>query len=128
MNFKVINVEFKWAEDLLQKKINEKIVENLMEKLNKHSDVVCEVIDNEIVYYRILDALTAFECNHGIIPNKIIMGYKLYGTFENRIRYKQAIEEDTNMLEVVSEFYGVPVEVDYDKPNRLEIGHMIKLS
>ena len=86
-------MKFKWSEDLLQKKINEKIVENLMEKLNKQSDVVYEVIDNEIVHYRILDALTAFECNHGIIPNKIIMGYKLYGTFENRMLQVKNYEE-----------------------------------
>lgn len=123
----VINMEFKWNKALFQEKVNERITECLIE-LNKSNHIVDAIIDNEISHRRIIDALTVFECNHGIIPNKIIMGYYLYETFEKRIRCKQAIEGDVDMLGVVSEFYGVPVEIDYDSPNRLEIGHMIKLA
>ena len=119
-------MEFKWADDLLQKKINEKIVENLMEKLNIDSDVVAEVIDYEITKRNLIESLGEYECKYGFTPNKIIMGNNVYQCFRRQFYYGYIEEEDLKSYPY--EFYGVPVEVDHKNPNRLEIGHMIKLA
>ena len=122
----VINMEFKWSDDLLQKKINEKIVENLMEKLNNHSDVVSELVDYEITKRNLIESLSEYECKYGFTPNKIIMGNNVYQCFRRQFYYGYIEEEDLKSYPCT--FYGVPVEVDHSNPNRLEIGHMIKLA
>ena len=119
-------MEFKWADDLLQKKINEKIVENLMEKLNIDSDVVAEVIDYEITKRNLIESLGEYECKYGFTPNKIIMGNNVYQCFRRQFYYGYIEEEDLKSYPYT--FYGIPVEVDYKNLNRLEIGHMIKLA
>ena len=124
-------MEFKWADDLLQKKINEKIVENLMEKLSNHSDVVAEVIDHEIARRNLIESLSTYECKYGFAPNKIIMGYNVYQYFQTQFRYEYIKGTGFDFLldgKTNSYFWGVPIELDKENTNRLEIGHMIKLS
>ena len=124
-------MEFKWADDLLQKKINEKIVENLMEKLNIHSDVVAEVIDYEITKRNLIESLSTYECKYGFTPNKIIMGCNVHKYFQRQFHHEYNDSKELRGYlsnETTCYFYGVPVEVDYNNPNKLEIGHMIKLA
>ena len=67
--------------------------------------------------------------HYGIWPNKIIMGYRLVD--ELRIEFFGAVrtfEEVKAMLNgnVKCEYEGVPVDVDYNNPDRLEVGIMFK--
>ena len=62
--------------------------------------------------------------------NKIIMGCNVYQEFQRQFYYGYIEEKEILdcALTSKSKFYGIPVEVDYENLNRLEIGHMIKLS
>ena len=58
------------------------------------------------------------------------MGCNVYQEFQRQFYYGYIEEKEILdcALTSKSKFYGIPVEVDYENLNRLEIGHMIKLS
>lgn len=66
-------------------------------------------------------ALWDFECAMGIRPNRIIMGYNLVA--ELRRMYLC----NTTSEEIVYEYEGIPVTVNYENPNMLEVGYAMKL-
>jgi hypothetical protein len=121
-------MEFKWAEDLLQKKINEKMVEHLME-VNKSNPVVEKIMDYKAIERNLIESLSVYECKYGFTPNKIVMGYDVYQYFQTQFYCEYVKEKDEYLgYKTTCAFWGVPIEVDYKNPNRLEIGHMIKFS
>lgn len=126
-------MEFKWAEDLLQKKFNEKMVEHLME-MNKHNPVaekLEEIMNYKAIERSLVESLSLYECKYGFTPNKIIMGYGLYKYFQRQFYCEYINEKELKEFlghGTICAFEGVPVEVDEKNPNRLEIGHMIRLS
>ena len=74
-------------------------------------------------------ALCDFYKHCNIWPNKIIMGYyladELYRQFCSTVR---SLEDIRAMLngDVKCEYEGIPVDIDYNNPNRLEVGYMVK--
>jgi len=76
--------------------------------------------------------LYGFERENGIRPNRIIMGCDLVDELANQFYYNtipiKTLEEMAEMrkLGVICEYEGVPVKVDYDNPNNLEVGYMVK--
>lgn len=77
-------------------------------------------------------ALYDFERVNGIRPNRIVMGYHLLDEvvdmFYNKSFTMKTLEEAAKekKLEVYCEYEGIPVKVDYDNPNVLEVGYMTK--
>lgn len=66
-------------------------------------------------------ALWNFECAMGIRPNRITMGCNL--SDELRRMYMC----NAPSAKVVYEYEGIPVTIDYQKPNILEVGYAMKL-
>ena len=75
--------------------------------------------------------LYGFEREHGIRPNRIIMGWHLANELRNQFYYNyipiRALEELAEMrsLGVTCEYEGIPIKIDYDNPNILEVGYMV---
>lgn len=76
--------------------------------------------------------LYGFERENGIRPNRIIMGYHLADELRNQFYYNyipiRTLEEMAEMrnLGVTCEYEGIPIKIDYDNPNILEVGYMVK--
>ena len=125
-------MEFKWSEDLLQKKFNaeidKKISEAFLESLNKITplDKITNCMNK---FSQIQEAICTIEFKYGMHPNKIIIGSDLLEDFKkytNLVKVEKS--ELTSIPSTFSTFCGVSFEVDEDNPNRLEIGYMIRLS
>jgi hypothetical protein len=77
-------------------------------------------------------ALYEFERTHGIRPNRIVMGYHLLDevvdTFYDKNFTMKTLEEVAReqKLGVRCEYMGIPVEVDYNNTELLEVGYMVK--
>ena len=65
-------------------------------------------------------ALLSFENDFGVRPNRIIMGYvlvrKLLDMFYSNTPYKE---------DEFVKYYDISVSVDYENPNKLEVGYMV---
>ena len=77
-------------------------------------------------------ALYEFERINGIYPNRINMGYHLADELAEQFFYSnipiKTLEElarERNMGKIY-EYEGIPVNVDYDNPDVLEVGYMTK--
>lgn len=81
------------------------------------------------VHEKIQDAIYSFEINCNIIPNRIIMGRNLVDKIKDYnnilIRGLEAVAKEGN-LGVVCEYEGIPVFVDDDNSDNLEVGYMVK--
>ena len=73
--------------------------------------------------------LYGFERENGIRPNRIIVGWKLADELANQFFYMRvsvmsmtAQERDGFRVE----YEGIPVKIDYDNPDILEVGYMVK--
>ena len=73
-------------------------------------------------------AINEFENHTGVRPNKIIMGYKLVDEL-----HRQFIQSVISIREIDRElgkskrmYENIPVEIDCDDANRLEVGYMVK--
>lgn len=77
-------------------------------------------------------ALYDFERVNGIRPNRIIMGHHLLDEVINQFYINTApmktLEETAReqKLGVYCKYEGIPVKVDYDNPDILEVGYMTK--
>lgn len=85
----------------------------------------CEVTTDMKV--RIL--LCDFEARYGIRPNRINMGWKLADELANQFYYMRVsvmamTKEDRSKL--WAEYEGIPIKIDYDNPDLLEAGYMVK--
>ena len=77
-------------------------------------------------------ALYEFERVNSICPNRIVMGYHLLDEVINQFYYtnvpmktlKEVAKEQK--LVVRCEYEGIPVKVDHDNPDMLEVGFMTK--
>jgi len=73
--------------------------------------------------------LRDFYEHYGIFPNKIIMGYRLvdelYKEFISTVRTFDEVNLTLNG-DVKCEYEGIPVDIDYNNPDRLETGIMVK--
>lgn len=76
--------------------------------------------------------LYGFERENGIRPNRIIMGCNLADELANQFYYNyipiRTLEELAEMknLGVTCEYEGIPIKIDYDNPDNLEVGYMVK--
>ena len=73
--------------------------------------------------------LREFYEHYGIWPNKIIMGYRLVNELHRELTSTVRRYEDEMALingDARCEYEGIPVDIDYNNPDRLEIGIMIK--
>lgn len=77
-------------------------------------------------------ALHEFERINGMYPNRINMGYHLADElaeqfFYNNIPIKtlEELARERN-LGVLREYEGIPVNIDYNNPNILEVGYITK--
>lgn len=70
---------------------------------------------------KVRHALWNFECAMGIRPNRIIMGNNLADELRRMYLCNTAWEK------VVYEYEGIPVTVNYENPNMLEVGYAMKL-
>ena len=68
----------------------------------------------------------------GIYPNTIIIGYRLSDELLEQFYYDtiptrelKAVAEERNLC-VRYEYEGIPVKIDYDNPDLLEVGYMVK--
>ena len=77
-------------------------------------------------HIRVQQAIDSFQCNHGMCPNTIIMGYhlsnELYTQFAPIIDIKEVVEIENKGR--VAAYEGIPVEIDMNNPNRLCVGYM----
>lgn len=77
-------------------------------------------------------ALYDFERVNGIRPNRIVMGYHLLDELANQFYYNtmpmRTLEQVAReqKLGVRCEYEGIPIKVDYDNPDILEVGCMVK--
>ena len=77
-------------------------------------------------------ALYDFERVNGIRPNRIVMGYHLLDEVVNQFYINtvpmKTLEEVAReqKLGVYCKYEGIPVKVDYDNPDLLEVGYMTK--
>ncbi len=70
-----------------------------------------------------------FEREYGVRPNRINMGWKLADELANQFYYMRVsvmsmAKEDRDKL--WAEYEGIPVKIDYDNPDVLEVGYMFK--
>lgn len=70
-----------------------------------------------------------FEREYGIRPNRINMGWNIADELANQFYYMRAsvmsmAKEDRDKL--CAEYEGIPVKIDYDNANALEVGYMLK--
>lgn len=86
-------------------------------KKNPYSVLDCEVAADE----KVRAALYNYEAAMGIRPNRITMGCNL--SDELRRMYMC----NAPSAKVVYEYEGIPVTIDYQKPNILEVGYDMKL-
>ena len=81
---------------------------------------------------KVQTALYNFESNYNIRPNRIVMGHKLSDELAQQFYYNnipiKTLTELVKMknLGVWAEYEGIPVEIDYDNPDNLEVGYMVK--
>lgn len=79
-------------------------------------------------------ALNDFENGFGIRPNRIVMGYQLLDdivdTFYDKNFAMKTLDEAARMqkLGVYCKYEGIPVEIDHDNPNTLEVGCMMSFT
>lgn len=79
-------------------------------------------------------ALNDFTNGFGIRPNRIVMGHSLLDealdTFYDKNFTMKTLEEAARMqnLEVYCKYEGIPVKIDYDNPNTLEVGCMMSFT
>lgn len=76
-------------------------------------------------------ALYDFENSCNIIPNRIIMGYKSLDELRNQFFDNIPIKcmEETpkeKELGVAYKYDGIPIMIDYNNPENLEVGYMSK--
>lgn len=77
-------------------------------------------------------ALYEFENNYGIRPNRITMGYRIVDEltriFIDNVVSLETLEELAKAQEhgIVCEYEGIPINVDHDNPDTLEVGFMVK--
>lgn len=86
--------------------------------------------DSEMdVHMKVQAALYDFEVNCNIIPNRIIMGCNLVDKIKDYscipIRTLEEMAKERR-LGIVCEYEGIPVFVDNNNPNNLEVGYMVK--
>ena len=92
-------------------------MENMLE-MNANMKVQCALYD--------------FERVNGIRPNRIVMGYhlldKVVSQFYDMNIPMKTLEEiaKEQKLGVYCQYEGIPVKVDYDNPELLEVGYMVK--
>lgn len=73
--------------------------------------------------------LCDFEERCGIRPNRMIMGWHLADELANQFCYMRVsvmsmTEQERDRFS--AEYEGIPIEIDYKNPNRLEVGFMVK--
>ena len=73
-------------------------------------------------HIRVQQAIDSFQCNHGMCPNTIIMGYHL--SDELYTQFAPTMKEVAKGR--VAKYEGIPVEIDMDNPDRLCVGYMIE--
>lgn len=75
---------------------------------------------------KVQEAIYNFERNHGIHPNRIIMGFhlsnKLYAEFSPIINIEEVMDIKNKCR--MAAYEGIPVEIDMNNPNRLCVGYM----
>ena len=70
-----------------------------------------------------------FEREYGVRPNRINIGWRLADELANQFYYMRVsvmlmAKEDRDGLRV--EYEGIPVKIDYDNSDILEVGYMVK--
>ena len=81
---------------------------------------------------KVRTAVYEFENKFGLFPNRINMGYKLSDELARQFYYDtipvQTLAELAKQknLGVWAEYEGIPVKIDYDNPDILEVGYMVK--
>lgn len=78
---------------------------------------------------KVRTALLEFYEHYGIWSNKIIMGYRLVDELRREFFGAVATFEEAKAVlngDVKCEYEGIPVDIDYNNPDRLEIGIMVK--
>ena len=81
--------------------------------------------DEEDVDEKIQMALYDFENSCNIIPNRIVMGYNLINKLIAQVvdNFPMKVIEEMKK-EPTIKYEGIPVVVDYNNPNNLEVGYM----
>ena len=81
---------------------------------------------------KVRTAIYEFENKFGFFPNRINMGHKLSDELANQFYYNtipiQTFAELAKQKNfgVWAEYEGIPVKIDYDNPDILEVGYMVK--
>lgn len=94
------------------------------------SKINTSVYDYDIdmdVETKLFIALREFEEHYGVRPNKIIMGNKLVNELNSifcSLKTLEKVEKETKC--VICEYKGIPINIDYDYPNNLEVGYMAR--
>lgn len=73
-------------------------------------------------------ALREFEEHYGVRPNKIIMGNKLVNELHAIFCSVKTLELEKKIKYTICEYKGIPINIDYDYPNNLEVGYMARLT
>lgn len=83
-------------------------------------------------HMKVQAAIYDFENDFGIRPNRIIIGHHLLDeivdTFYDKNFTMKTLEEAVREqnLGMICKYEGIPVKVDYDNPDILEVGYMAK--
>ncbi len=95
----------------------------------KHKLKVLQMI-NMTADMKVQIALHDFENTYNIRPNRIVMGHKLSDELTKKfyrdvipINILTELAKEKN-LGLLVEYEGIPVKIDYDNPNVLEVGYM----
>lgn len=94
-------------------------------KVKPTEEKECKITADE----KVRTLLYGFEREYGVRPNRINMGWKLADELANQFYYMRVsvmsmAKEDRDKL--WAEYEGIPVKIDYDNPNTLEVGYMFK--
>lgn len=76
---------------------------------------------------KIFKAMGSYRAKNNLLPNKLVIGYKMIDRLRREIlHFNHPVDKLEDLrLKVKYEFYGVPVEVDYDNPDTLKVGYMV---
>ena len=77
---------------------------------------------------KVRTAICEFVNHFNIYPNRIIMGYnlveELHRQFISSVIPLREIERELGKLKCMYE--NIPIDIDYDNTNNLEVGYMVK--
>lgn len=90
---------------------------------------VVREMENMSADLKVRTALCEFEELHGFCPNRITMGCNLVDELAQQFYYLPVSTRGLTAkerAELRCEYEGIPIKIDYDNPDILEVGYMVK--